>query len=119
MQFECGAVDLRILKLFVKEACLYSCHHCCPGNIYHDINWIAFFETLSFQVAKRPSIEELLEDPLVSGRRATLERKMSGQLQSSRDLRTWESELRALERDLEEKKRDIESVFKLRFRILK
>lgn len=62
-------------------------------------------------MVKRPSIEELLEDSLVAGRRAKLERKMSGQQQTSSDLRSWETELRALERELEDKKRELESKF--------
>lgn len=60
-------------------------------------------------MTKRPSIEELLEDPLVANRRAKLERKTSGQQHSSSDLRAWEMELRALERELDEKKRELES----------
>jgi len=62
-------------------------------------------------VVKRPSIEELLEVPVVAGRRMKMERKMSDQHKNSGDLRTWEKELRALEEELEEKKRELESMY--------
>lgn len=64
----------------------------------------------SSQVIKRPSIEELLADPVVNLQQSKMEhRQTSLQSDSSSDLKTWETELRALEKELEEKKRDLDS----------
>ncbi|XP_053399869.1 serine/threonine-protein kinase Nek2-like isoform X2 [Mercenaria mercenaria] len=78
-----------------------------PIRYSDDLNTV-IRKMLHVEVSKRPSIEELLEDPLVSSRRTKLDRKMSGQQRSSTDLKAWEMELRNLERELDEKKRDLE-----------
>ena len=62
---------------------------------------------------KRPSIEALLSTPVVSAKLAKLEHGHAS-LQNTNnsnksDLKVWEAELRALERKLEQKKKDLDS----------
>lgn len=73
-----------------------------PARYSDDLNAV-IAKMLNVEVLKRPSIEEILADPIVSVRHNKLERRTSDQNTSS-DLRSWESELRVLEMQLEERK---------------
>ncbi|XP_052768507.1 serine/threonine-protein kinase Nek2-like isoform X1 [Mya arenaria] len=78
-----------------------------PKRYSEDLNTI-ISKMLHIEVTKRPSIEELLADPIVVGRRAKMDRAVSTQLKGSGDCKVWANELRALEHDLEDKKRELE-----------
>ncbi|KAL4239176.1 Serine/threonine-protein kinase Nek2 [Mactra antiquata] len=80
-----------------------------PVRYSEDLNRI-IASMLDVEVTKRPSSEELLQDPIIVNKRTKLERKLSGQQQqqTSSDLRTWELELRSLERELDDKKRELD-----------
>lgn len=78
-----------------------------PTKYSDELNTV-IAKMLNVEVIKRPSIEELLEDPLVKVRRVKLDRWSSGQPKSVADLQSWEAELRDLERDLDDKKQELE-----------
>ncbi|KAH3847794.1 serine/threonine-protein kinase Nek2-like isoform X2 [Dreissena polymorpha] len=78
-----------------------------PACLSDDLNNV-ISKMLHVEVSQRPSIEELLADPIVSGRRSRMERKLSWQQQGAGELRAWETKLRDRERDLEDKQRELE-----------
>ncbi|KAK3587797.1 hypothetical protein CHS0354_042762 [Potamilus streckersoni] len=80
-----------------------------PLHFSDDLNTIQK-KMLQVDVSKRPSITELLAEPLVASRLPKVEKKRQGHSshQTSDEFKTFEAELKALERELEAKKQELE-----------